>query len=69
MLKKAQDIGRVRRNIYMLGATVIAGIIMILIGRHQWRQGHGIRSQELYKMQQLREEGIREAEANKTNNK
>ena len=62
-LKKAQDMGRVRRNLYLFAVTITAGICMILIGRHERRQGHTVQQQELAKLIELREQGLRDEAA------
>ena len=61
MLKKAEDIGRVRRNIIMFAMTIVAVIVTIFVGRTQQRTGQSVSEVQLREIQRLRDEGLREA--------
>ena len=65
MLKKAEDIGRIRRNIIMFAVTIVAVIVTIFVGRTQQRTGQSVSEVQLREIQRLREEGLREEAASK----
>ena len=68
MLKKAEDIGRIRRNIIMFAVTIVAVIVTIFVGRTQQGTGQSVSEVQLREIQRLREEGLREETARKSAN-
>ena len=68
MLKKAEDIGRIRRNIIMFAVTIVAVIVTIFVGRTQQGTGQSMSEVQLREIQRLREEGLREETARKSAN-
>ena len=66
MLKKAQDIARIRRSIIFAAITFVAAIAMIFVGRSQQRTGQSLNELGIQRMERLQAEGRREREARKT---
>ena len=66
MLKKAEDMGRMRRNMIMGAMVFVAAIVMIFVGRSQHRTGRSINEVGTREIERLREEGLREEAARKS---